>query len=296
MPTIDRCEFWLGKPAGAADAAAVLYAQPGRLLALGSHPLRRRETLTLPSSLDVVLVDTRRERLSHSSNEAVARWARELAEFGARALKTAAAALGVSLLRSLIDDERVFERLAAIDDERVRGVAVYGVAEAARVREYVAACAAVDDARVLELVAAAHDGDRAYVDTRRSPFVPTPWASSTAAAAWTPAALRERQAAVDAIVDATAAARERTRLLTALPGRFERSLPDIDDIVDRLRQRFKGAAQARIAGAGLGGVLTVHCRARVTDEVRRFFDAADVGCRVLDVGLRGWGVMEHVLL
>jgi hypothetical protein len=48
-------------------------------------------------------------------------------------------------------------------------------------------------------------------------------------------------------------------LLHWQPGAFQRSLACIDERADQLRAAFGGRAELRVAAAGLGGSVAVHC-------------------------------------
>ncbi len=162
----------------------------------------------------------------------------------------------------------------------IRKTALYGIAEvergAAYVRELEAAVAAdrrnanaekkAHIARVLELVRAAHDGDRAAEDYRQQEldvpvgdprkhgivFPPTAWAAA------------ERNGVFDGMLDLLS---HQQAELADVPGGFERSLPDLDEIADEANRRFKGKVAMRVAAAGLGGSMALHVDATDGEEI-----------------------------
>lgn len=128
----------------------------------------------------------------------------------------------------------------------VREVVVFGLSEMARARRCLDLLRAGDAAGLGRLMNLSHDGDRVSRRTadgrwRREGFAVT----ETTLRRWT----RARGAAGE---------------LTALPGAYGCSLPELDRIADFLR-RHPGVAGAQLAGAGLGGcVMALVAGARST--------------------------------
>jgi galactokinase len=137
----------------------------------------------------------------------------------------------------------------------VRQATLYGLAEVERGDVYVKCIANANQlSTILRLVRTAHDGDRAFVDDRT--MAATPW-SCDARVCVDDATLDRLSAACEAASgdDATDA----DCLLHWQPGAFQRSLACIDERADQLRAAFGGRAELRVAAAGLGGSVAVHC-------------------------------------
>lgn len=173
-----------------------------------------------------------------------------------------------------------------------RAAAAYGIAETERVRLYAAAhaaCAALPESawpsadallaagvealpeaaqRALQLVRAAHDGDRAVLDVRTGE--PTAWAD-TLGALHLPADWLAAQAGAGAD-------------LALLPGSFQRSVVELDDAADDLRQSLHGLAELRVAGAGLGGTAVIHAPSAVLPQVLAWCKAQAWPARVVNPG------------
>jgi hypothetical protein len=65
-------------------------------------------------------------------------------------------------------------------------------------------------------------------------------------------------------------------------GSYERSIADIDDIADEIKEEFNSLAAVRISAAGLGGRVCIHSKANVADDV----------CKYLVK--RGWNVRQPI--
>lgn len=147
-----------------------------------------------------------------------------------------------------------------------RKAALYGLSEQERCQRYVGVCQAAlaapgrtdEDAlsRLLALVRAAHDGDRAVVDYATGGA--TAWAAS------------EHSAPDEGVLERWAA---EGRDLATLCGGFERSLPELDAMAEALQRRFGGRVQLRVAGAGLGGAVCLHAHADCVPDVQRVLEA-----------------------
>lgn len=147
----------------------------------------------------------------------------------------------------------------------VRRAALYGLSEVERGVVYVEQANRGGDAAdtILRLVRTAHDGDRAYVDDRT--MQATPWASDVRADV-SDAALDRLSAACAALSDADTSVLHDC-LLHWQPGSFERSLAAVDERADELRRAFNGRAELRIAAAGLGGTVAIHCYVELVPAV-----------------------------
>jgi hypothetical protein len=58
------------------------------------------------------------------------------------------------------------------------------------------------------------------------------------------------------------------------PGYFERSIEPVDHLCDLIAERFCRVATGRIAGAGLGGAVTVLAKSESVEEIREFLSSA----------------------
>lgn len=170
---------------------------------------------------------------------------------------------------------------AKSDDDviAVRRAALYGLSEVERGVVYVRQALVCDNGdTILRLVRTAHDGDRAFVDDRT--MRATAWAS-------------------DARVDVSDATLERLStqcaalsddklthecLLHWRPGGFERSLAAVDERADELRRAFDGRAELRIAAAGLGGAVAIHCYADLVPAVIELLKSWHWSARVVRAG------------
>jgi hypothetical protein len=57
------------------------------------------------------------------------------------------------------------------------------------------------------------------------------------------------------------------------PGFFERSIEPVDELCDLIDERFGSAAAGRVAGAGMGGAVTVLAKSDSVEEIRAFLAA-----------------------
>eukprot|EP00727_Mastigamoeba_balamuthi_P013414 m51a1_g8696 hypothetical protein (564) ;mRNA; f:54762-56789 len=171
---------------------------------------------------------------------------RELPQLAGPAGRRARHALAYRLLR-LVPESKMADRQ----------VCLFGLSEVERGAEYVRTLAAGDAARVLGLVARAHDGDRALVDYRRS-FAPTEWAASPEVAVTDAALVRWAAEGAE---------------LESRTGAFQRSLPEIDEVATEVSQRFRGEAALRIAAAGMGGVVAIHVTAEAAARVKEWLES-----------------------
>ncbi|GAM28533.1 hypothetical protein SAMD00019534_117090 [Acytostelium subglobosum LB1] len=100
---------------------------------------------------------------------------------------------------------------------------------------------------LMRIVKAAHDGDKQTVDYRNN-FETTPWG------------VLEQHSCSDQQLDKyiqfltnNIDSAHKDCNLAHVPGGFQRSLPEIDQLADSIYQQFKGLAALRVAAAGLGG-------------------------------------------
>ena len=123
--------------------------------------------------------------------------------------------------------------------------------------------------QLLNLVKWAHDGDRAVEDYRND-FKLTGWS------------LNKRNIVSDEILE-NWAKNEKEEIINK-PGGFERSLPEIDELVDGLDECFKGKAAMRISAAGVGGMVCVHCSSAILGSVIDWLNKKDVTVRIVRPG------------
>lgn len=171
-----------------------------------------------------------------------------------------------------------------------RAAALYGLSELERGAEYVAALhrlASSDSTdhdtafqRLLECVQSAHDGDRALFDAWAAPCVDTGSLASTEWGKRSAAGLvAAHHVTSEQLLEWAEAPEKHPLHLKA--GSFQRSLPSIDAVVDALAEAFPGQAAGRVAAAGLGGCMTLHCRPTVAKAVQAFLQ--DLGWQVRPV-------------
>jgi len=132
--------------------------------------------------------------------------------------------------------------------------------------------------RLLELVRYAQHGDRAFYDYRQFKsqaaegdgwFEKTTWAtdgrndvSEVAIRRW----ISENQELVE------------------IPGGFERSLPEIDELADEVDKVFDKQAAVRVSAAGLGGRVCIHALTRVLPSLMDFLEKKGWKVRQLQPG------------
>ena len=68
-------------------------------------------------------------------------------------------------------------------------------------------------------------------------------------------------------------------------GAFQRSLPQIDAAADEMALAFPGAAAMRVAAAGLGGFVAVHCAASAAPAVREWLCVRGWAPRTVQPGM-----------
>ena len=181
-------------------------------------------------------------------------------------------------------------------DLHPRKAALYGLSEVERGTAYLrelerinersrAACAADAELeaaieRVLHFVELSHDGDRAVIDFRRPaipshprpdhvsrhdvPFLPAPWAEHPTTSL-SSATLQSYASLPAELVDTV--------------GSYERSVANVDEECDAIREAWRGKAAARISAAGMGGRLSIHCRREALDDVRAWLEKRGWRCR-----------------
>jgi len=301
---IDICgqaEWYVGTRGGCGDHAAIKFGRLGHVSHLGNHPLTI-DAVPFPEHLRVVLCDSRVEAKKSSGardefNNRIAAY-----EFGLMLLKKAfpdradrierlrdvnpetlevGEAEIVRMLMALPERMTRPQVVSALPEHRervehifgshaeprggyaVRGVCAFGVAECLRSRLAAQSLREGDAERFGEIVNISHDGDRVTVATasgRRAPF----------AKSLSDEVLRRRAQDLDSGDPARV---ERARLWR-LPGAYDCSLPELDEIVD-ICLGTEGALASRVVGAGLGGAVhaIVHreCVDALIERVERFY-------------------------
>jgi len=137
----------------------------------------------------------------------------------------------------------------------LRGMALYGFAENERSQQYMLRASAGDFQGMQALMRIAHDGDRV--------------------SQWDATAGR-RVAFESTTTDGELDQWIRDPCSNPVwqkPGYFERSIEPVDELCDLIEQRFGDVATARIAGAGLGGAVTVLAKSNSVPEIREFLSA-----------------------
>ncbi len=138
------------------------------------------------------------------------------------------------------------------DGYALRGMALYGLAENERSQQYMQRASSGDFRGMQQLMRIAHDGDRV-----------SRWdaAAGRRVAFESPATDRDLDMWID---DPT------LHPVWQKPGYFERSIEPVDELCDLIAERFGDVATGRIAGAGLGGAVTVLAKSEAVDEIRDF--------------------------
>jgi galactokinase len=141
------------------------------------------------------------------------------------------------------------------DGYALRGMALYGLAENERSVKYMAFAGSGNFAGMQQLMRIAHDGDRvSQLDARTGERI--------AFASQATDEDLERWLADPA-----------SHPVWQQPGCFERSIEPVDALCDLIEDRFGGAAAARVAGAGLGGAVTVLAKSESVAEIRHSLSA-----------------------
>ncbi len=137
----------------------------------------------------------------------------------------------------------------------LRGMALYGFAENERGVEYIASASCGDFPQMQQLMRIAHDGDRVsrhgIESGEREAFES-----------------RATDADLETWMHAPAA-----HPTWQKPGFFERSIEPVDHLCDLIEERFREVATGRIAGAGMGGAVTVLARSEFVDDIRASLSA-----------------------
>jgi len=275
-----QAEWYVGTRGGCGDHAAIKFGRLGHVSHLGNHPLTI-DAVPFPEHLQVVLCDSGIEAKKSSGardefNNRIAAY-----EFGLMLLRKAFPRLAGRMARlrdvnpetlGVAESEIIRmltvlplrmsrrEVLAALPEYRdrvehifgshaeppagyaVRGVCAFGIAECVRSRLAARALREGDVQRFAEIVNLSHDGDRVTVAAagRRVPLH-KPLSDEV---------LRRRADDLDSGDPVRA---ERARLWR-LPGAYDCSLPDLDEIVD-ICLSTDGVLASRVVGAGLGGAV-----------------------------------------
>jgi galactokinase len=165
------------------------------------------------------------------------------------------------LLRRLPDFRQQLEAVFVTHPEpaagyALRGMALYGFAENERSVQYMACAAHGDFPGMQQLMRIAHDGDRVSRPGRGP---------------------GERVAFESRATDRDLDRWRRdpaSHPVWQQPGWFERSIEPVDELCDLIEARFGQVATGRVAGAGLGGAVTVLARTDAVEEIRAVLAAA----------------------
>jgi galactokinase len=165
-----------------------------------------------------------------------------------------------ALQRHLPEFQRELEALFVTHPEpaggyALRGMALYGFAENERTVTFMRYGSAGLFERMQELMRIAHDGDRV-----------SQW----------DAVKGQRVAFEFPVTDRDLDEWIRDPVSNPVwrkPGYFERSIEPVDQLCDLIAERFKEVATGRIAGAGLGGAVTVLAKSAAVREIREFLSS-----------------------
>jgi len=291
---VDLCgegEWFVGSRGGSADHAAIRSGERGRVARVGFFPFRIERTVPWPEGLSLVIAnshvraaksegarDTFNQRVACYNlaemllrrNSPILRSVEHLRDVDPDALGVSAAEIYRALERlpasvsrrsaaALLGGEgqrlkEIFATHRNIGPYRLRGVAMFGIAECRRSDMF---AELLEQGRLEEvgtLMRISHDGDRVvrHSDGR-----------AVAHRASYPGT-RLRRLAADAASDNPA--RRAAAALWAQPGRYACSTPEIDFIVD-VASAQPGAIGAQVAGAGLGGCAMVLARTEALEGV-----------------------------
>ena len=195
-------------------------------------------------------------------------------------------------LLTLLPHKRTHMHSGADVDLHPRKAALYGISEVERGWAYVREVERVNQLqpgvereasieRVLQYVQLSHDGDRAVVEYHLPPpSTPHPPHLSRhdvrfALSSW---ANHPSVTLTDAALLSYATASPPLDL-TELPGSYERSTANVDQLVDELKVEWAGKAAARVSAAGMGGRLSLHVRSECVDSVRSWMEQRGWKCR-----------------
>lgn len=139
----------------------------------------------------------------------------------------------------------------------LRGVALFGLAEAERSRAYADLLKAGDIEEIGRLMRCSHDGDRVVRFTQYGQAQPF-------------SAPADNSALLRLMDDLSSGEPERVMAaqLRYQPGAYACSLPEIDEMVD-IALSVPGVYGAQLAGAGLGGCMMILAKQSAIDDVRR---------------------------
>ncbi|MBN1900284.1 hypothetical protein JW926_03045 [Candidatus Sumerlaeota bacterium] len=152
------------------------------------------------------------------------------------------------IYHALPDFRREAESLISNDDEppegyHIRDIALFGLAEIERAVHFMKACKKDDAREILRLVRLSHDGDR----INKSSLIDGAWIKNIYDASMTDKRL-------DAISkDCQENPHNPETHIRYLPGRFKRSIPEMDLLADMVDTYFPNDAAIRVMGAGMGG-------------------------------------------
>lgn len=141
------------------------------------------------------------------------------------------------------------------DGYALRGMALYGFAENERSQQYMLRASAGDFRGMQQLMRIAHDGDRV-----------SRWDADKGHREVFESQATDRD--LDQWIRDPA-----NNPVWQKPGFFERSIEPVDQLCDLIEDRFGEVATARIAGAGLGGAVTVLAKSESVQEIRDFLSS-----------------------
>ncbi len=294
-----EAEWYVGTRGGAGDHAAMTFAQRDKVVQLAFHPLTLEQSAPWPADYALLVADSCHEARKSGAarntfNQRVACYhlAREILlrrrprlRFHVQHLRDLTpSALGlpdhevVALLMDLPEsvfrddvsalvDGAVAERLLATHDcgdlpYRIRGVALFGLAECERSRRCANLLVQGDMITLGRWMQISHDGDRV----------------SSLDGSWKwPYGIRY---ADEDVADLAMRCRAGHQLVHE-PGAYACSTPDIDAMVDLLL-RVPGVVGAQLSGAGLGGSMMALMRREATDAARSVLEREYYGPRGLE--------------
>jgi N-acetylgalactosamine kinase len=279
-------EWFVGSRGGAADHAAIRTGRLGHVTRIGFFPFEVGESTPMPADLRLMIANSGDRAVKSANARDVFNQRVACYEFALMLLKRHwPAAAGAEHLRDLVPealgvDARDFYRALRLLPENpsreelepllkqedqakvkrflgthvdvgpynLRGVALFGVAECRRSRQFGTLLQAGDLAGIGELMQASHDGDRCYVpgsEGTEAFVVPTD------------------DAALAALAEANAP-------LALQPGAYACSTANIDRLVD-IANSVDGVIGAQLAGAGLGGCMMSLVRADAVEALEQRF-------------------------
>ena len=286
-------EWYVGSRGGAADHAAMKFAERGCVAKLGFFPFEFRDKFAFPDECKLIIANSH-IRANKTTNARDAFNSRVAAfEFGAMLFRDAYPQYAgtVAHLRDInpgrlgVSPSKIYELIAGLPEKAapgelfsliseanhekirsilathnppenypIRAVCLYGIAECARS----SLCKSLfDDKKIGEfgrLMTVSHDGDRVVCYDETGE---RPYTQD-----FSDAALRER---IDSLRSEDPE-RVKAARLENLPGGYACSVPEIDFIVDKALG-IPGVLGAQISGAGLGGCVMILAENEVVSSV-----------------------------